>query len=112
MILRDKFILRNLVAIFRHPSKFQIQYVKRFPKLHLLLPYKLNIQFELTKVEVPIECISHVAFYGAPFTCQAVSALTMDVPVIDFMVINIIVIAAPLLQCQMLILMLKSSLFM
>ena len=86
--------------------------LKDFQRKHLLLPFKLNIQFELTKVEVPIECIFHVAFYGAPFTCRAVSALTMDVPVIDFMVINIIVIAAPLLQCQMLILLLKSSLFM
>ena len=56
---------------------------------------------------MPIESISHVAFNGAPFTCLAVSALTMDVPVIDFMVINIIVIAAPLLQCQMLILLLQ-----
>jgi len=59
---------------------------------------------------VPIESISHVAFNGAPFTCLAVSALTMDVPVIDFMVINIIVIAT-LLQCQMLILLLKISLY-
>ena len=49
---------------------------------------------------------------GVVNTGLVVSALTMDVPVIDFMVINIIVIAAPLLQCQMLILMLKSSLYM
>ena len=59
---------------------------------------------------MPIECISLRTFDGAPFTCQAVAATTMDVPVIDFMAINIIVIAAPLLQCQMLILLLKTSL--
>ena len=58
---------------------------------------------------MPIECISLRTFDGAPFTCQAVAAMTMDVPVIDIMVINIIVIAT-LLQCQMLILLLKTSL--
>jgi len=49
---------------------------------------------------VPIECISHVALNGAPFTCQAVAALplTTIMPVIDFMVINIIVIAALLVS--------------
>ena len=48
---------------------------------------------------MPIECISHVALNGAPFTCQAVAALplTTIMPVIDFMVINIIVIIAALL---------------
>ena len=61
---------------------------------------------------MPIECISHVALNGAPFTCPAVAALplTTITPVIDFMVINVIVIAA-LLQCQMLILLLKNSLY-
>ena len=56
---------------------------------------------------MPIAFISHVACNGAPFTCQAVAAKTMDVPVIDIMVTNIIVIAAPLLQRLMLILLLQ-----
>jgi len=56
---------------------------------------------------VPIECNSLMTFNGAPFTCQAVAVMTMDVPVIDIMVINIIVIAAPLHQRLMLILLLQ-----
>jgi len=56
---------------------------------------------------VPIECISLMTLNGAPFTCQAVAAMTMDVPVIDIMVMNIIVIAAPRLQRLMLILLLQ-----
>lgn len=58
---------------------------------------------------MPIECNSLMTFNGAPFTCQAVAVMTMtmDVPVIDIMVINIIVIAAPLHQRLMLILLLQ-----
>ena len=56
---------------------------------------------------MPIECISLMTLNAAPFTCQAVAAMTMDLPVIDVMVINIIVIAAPRLKRLLLILLLQ-----